>query len=116
MLPEEIKALRSELKCTAKELAGALALEQKVVMAWEAGELFPTKKHVDMMQALRAKGPSAIPKKPKGKEPPPLAVLADPALWTVLRKLLAHRKLRDEVVKLAADYVDPAEEPAAPAS
>ena len=116
MLPEEIKALRAELKCTAKELAGALSLEQKVVMAWESGELFPTKKNVEAMHALRAKGPSAIPKKPKGKDPAPLAVLADPALWTVLRKLLAHRKLRDEVVKLAADYGDPAEDPPAPAS
>lgn len=114
MLPAEIKALRTELKCTAKELAGALGLEQKIVMAWESGELFPTKKYVEQMEALRQKGPSAIPKKPKGKEPPPLAVLADPALWGLLRKLLVHRKLRDEVVKLAAEYADPAEEPAAP--
>lgn len=113
MLPDEIKALRAELKCTAKELAGALGLEQKVVMAWESGELFPTKRHVDLMETLREKGPTAIPKKPKGKDPSPFAVLADPALWGVVRKLLAHRKLRDEVVKLAAEYADPSETPPA---
>jgi hypothetical protein len=28
-----------------------------------------------------------------------------------MRKLLVHRKLRDEVVKLAAEYGDPAETP-----
>ena len=113
MSPAEIKALRTELKCTAKELAAALGLEQKTVMAWEAAELFPTKKYVDQLEVRRSKGPSAIPKKPKGKDPAPLAVLADPALWLLMRKLLAHRKLRDEVVKLAADYDDPAEEPKA---
>jgi transcriptional regulator with XRE-family HTH domain len=111
MSPEEIKALRTELKCTAKELAGALGLEQKTVLAWESGELFPTKRHVDVMETLRQKGPSAIPKKPKGKDPAPMAVLADPALWLLMRKLLVHRKLRDEVIKLAAEYGDPAETP-----
>jgi hypothetical protein len=39
-----------------------------------------------------------------------MKVLADPALWELLRKLIAHKKLRDEVGKLAAAYPDPAEE------
>lgn len=109
MRPEEIKSLRTELKCTAKELALVLGLEQKTVMAWESGELFPTKKYVERMEALRLEGPAGVPKKPKGKDPAPLAVLGDPALWTLFRKLLAHRRLRDEVVKLAAEYADPIE-------
>ncbi|MBK6693426.1 MAG: helix-turn-helix transcriptional regulator [Myxococcales bacterium] len=106
MSPAELKALRKELACTAKELAAALDLEQKVVLAWETGELFPTKQYCERMEALRAKGPSAIPKKSKGGDP--MKTLADPALWELLRKLAAHKKLRDEVAKLAAAYPDPA--------
>lgn len=108
MTPDDIKALRKELACTAKELAQVLEVEQKTVLAWESGELFPTKKHVDQMNALRAKGPGAIPKKAKG--PSPMAVMTDPALWTLFRKLVAHKKLRDEAQKLAAAYPDPSEE------
>lgn len=110
MTPDELKALRAELKCTARELGAALDVEQAIVLKWEAGELFPTKKHVDMMTALREKGPSAIPRKARGAQPSPMRLLADPALWELLRKLVAHKKLRDEVTKLAAAYPDPAED------
>jgi transcriptional regulator with XRE-family HTH domain len=109
--PDEIKALRKDLACTAKELAQALGIEQSTVLAWEKGDLFPTKAFVDKMAALRARGPAAIPKKAKGAEP--MKVLADPALWEVVRKIVAHKKLRDEVLKLAAPYADPAQEAAA---
>lgn len=108
MTPDEIKALRKDLACTAKELALALGLEQAAVLAWEKGDLFPTKAFVDKMAALRARGPAAIPKKAKGADP--IKVLADPALWELVRKLAAHKKLRDEVLKLAAPYADPAAE------
>jgi DNA-binding XRE family transcriptional regulator len=104
--PDEIKVLRKELACTAKELAQALGIEQTTVLAWEKGDLFPTKAFVDKMELLRTRGPAAIPKKAKGAEP--MKVLADPALWELLRKIVAHKKLRDEVVKLAAPYADPA--------
>jgi transcriptional regulator with XRE-family HTH domain len=106
--PDEIKALRKELVCTAKELAQALGIEQMTVLAWEKGDLFPTKAFVDKMALLRSRGPAAIPKKAKGAEP--MKVLADPALWELLRKVVAHKKLRDEVVKLAAPYADPAQD------
>lgn len=108
MTPDEIKALRRDLACTAKELAQALGLEQATVLAWEKGDLFPTKAYVDKMSALRARGPGAIPKKAKGAEP--MKVLADPALWELLRKLAAHKKLRDEAMKLAQAYPDPAQD------
>lgn len=108
MSPDEIKALRKELSCTAKELAGALGLEQATVLAWEKGELFPTKQWVDRMRELRAKGPSAIPR--KGKPQDPMASLRDPQVWEILRKIAVHKKLRDEVAKLAAGYPDPADE------
>ena len=106
MTPDELKALRKELSCTAKELAVALDLDQATVLAWERGELFPTKSYIDAMNALRARGPSAIPRKSKGDDP--VKALADPQTWELLRKIAAHKKLRDEVAKLAAKYTDPA--------
>lgn len=109
MTPEEIKQLRKELSCTAKELAGALTLEQATVLSWEKGELFPTKQYIDKMEELRAKGPGAIPKKAKGNVDP-MKALRDPAVWELLRKIAAHKRLRDEVTKLAASYADPAGE------
>src|SRR5580658_10982987 len=112
MSPEAIKALRRELGCTARELAAALAIEQDTVLAWERSDLFPTKRHVDMMEALRKKGPSAVPRKPRRKSAPasPLHALADPGLWRLLRKLIAHPELRAAAEKLAEPYADPADE------
>lgn len=106
--PDELKALRKDLSCTAKELAEALGLEQATVLAWEKGDLFPTKPFIDKMEKLRARGPAAIPKKAKGADP--MKVLADPSLWELLRKIVANKKLRDEVQKLAASYPDPAQD------
>ncbi len=108
MIGDDIKALRKGLACTAKELAAALGVEQKTVMAWESGELFATKQFIDKMKALQAKGPSSIPKKAKGEAP--MKVLGDPAVWQLVRKLVAHKKLRDDVIKLAAAYTDPLDE------
>jgi DNA-binding XRE family transcriptional regulator len=108
--PDEIKALRTALACTTRELGEAIGVDQKTIIDWEAGNLFPTKKYVDRMLALKEKGPAAVPKKARGAAPPPMRVLADPALWEVVRKLVAHKKLRDEVAKLAESYPDPADD------
>jgi transcriptional regulator with XRE-family HTH domain len=108
--PDDIKALRSALQCTTRELGEAVGVDQATIIAWEQGQLFPTKKYVDRMQALKEKGPGAVPKKARGAAPTPARVLADPGFWEVVRKLVAHKKLRDEVVKLAASYPDPSEE------
>lgn len=112
MTPDELKALRKELSCTAKELAGALGVEQSTVLGWEKGELFPTKVFVDKMETLRSKGPSSIPKKSKGGDP--IKTLADPDFWKLVRKMAAHKKLRDEAAKLAESYADPADDPKTP--
>jgi transcriptional regulator with XRE-family HTH domain len=108
MAPDDIKALRKELACTAKELAAALDVDQATVLAWEKAELFPTKAYIDKMNALRAKGPSAIPRKAKTADP--MQALGDPAVWQLVRKLLVHKKLRDEAAKLAEKYPDPIDE------
>ncbi len=107
MTPEEIKALRKELACTAKELAAALGLEQATVLAWEKAELFPTKAYVDRMNALLAKGPGAVPRKAKGAADP-MKSLADPQVWELFRKIAGNKTLREEVAKLAEKYPDPA--------
>ena len=86
-----------------------VANDQATVLAWEAAERFPTKVHVDRMNELRAKGPGAVPKKAKAGGDP-VKSLADPQVWELLRKIAAHKKLRDEVAKLAERYPDPASE------
>ncbi len=110
MTPDELRELRKALSCTAKELALALGIDQATVMAWEKAELFPTKAYVDRMVELRAKGPGAIPRKSKSKGGDPIQSLNDPQVWEILRKVAAHKKLRDEVAKLAEKYSDPAVE------
>jgi transcriptional regulator with XRE-family HTH domain len=110
--PEELKQLRKELSCTAKELALTLGIEPKELAAWEAGELFPTKRYVGELEALRKKGPTSILRAPKGKGSAAkvgMARLADAKLWELVRKLAEHPALFDQVVKLADAYVDPAE-------
>src|SRR3954471_11190835 len=109
MKGDAIKSLRKDLGCTARELAGALGLEQETVLAWERGDLFPTKQFVDRMEAIREAGPSAVPRRKRGAPVSPLHALADPELWRLLRKLIAHPALRDAASKLAEAYADPAD-------
>jgi transcriptional regulator with XRE-family HTH domain len=107
--PEDLKQLRKELSCTAKELALTLGIEPKELAAWEAGELFPTKRYVGEMEALRKKGPTSILRTAKGKAAAKtgMARLADAKLWELVRKLLEHPALFDQVSKLADGYPDP---------
>ncbi|MEO8900108.1 MAG: helix-turn-helix transcriptional regulator [Polyangiaceae bacterium] len=117
MSPEELKQLRKELSCTAKELATTLGVEPKEYAAWEAGELFPTKRFVSDLEALRKKGTAAILRSPKGKNTAAkvgMARLAEPKLWELVRKLAEHPALFDQVCKLADAFPDPAEPRAKP--
>ena len=104
MTPEDIKLLRKELGCTARDLATTLGIEQREVLAWEAGELFPTKRFVEQMKALREKGPSAVLKTAKGKAVAPTDRVSDPAFWAVVKKLMLHPALYDQVSKLADKF------------
>ena len=90
----------------ARDLATTLGIEQKEVLAWEAGELFPTKRFVEQMKTLRAKGPSAVLKTTKGKAVAPTDRVSDPAFWSVVKKLLLHPALYDQVSKLAETYTE----------
>ena len=121
MSPEEIKQLRKDLNLSARELATSIKAETEDVWAWETGERFPTKRFVTRMLALKKTGaPKRTPadaREPKAvakpvvapaSAPVSLARLADPELWTLVRKLVQHPALFESVVALAKDYPDPA--------
>lgn len=107
--PDEIKSLRKDLKCNTKELAATLGVTPRQVMDWEAEESFPTRRHVRQMQALREAGPNAVTRRKRTAARSPMEALADPELWRLVRKLLAHPNLRAEVTRLAEAYDDPAD-------
>ncbi len=110
VLPQDIKKLREELECSTRELADTLKTEQLTVMAWEKGELFPTKRFVKQMELLRKQGPGSIVRIRRGrsKQKTGMARLDDPKLWEVVRKLVEHPGLFDQVAKLADGFEDPA--------
>ena len=114
MSPDDLRALRKELSCSAKELALTLGIEQDEVLAWEKGERFPTKRFVDAMEAIRTRGSGAVVRAPKPKprgaaaQPSAPDPLADPAFWALFRKLVAHPELRREALALAERYPDAA--------
>lgn len=106
MTSEEIKALRKDLGCSARELAAAVGVDQATVLAWETGERFPTKQWVTRMTALRSQGRRDAT---VASGVDAMKALADPHVWELLRKLAAHPAFRREVAKLAERYRDPAD-------
>lgn len=105
MTPDDIRALRKELGCSTRELATRLGVEQSTIIAWEKADLFPTKAMVAKMTSMKEQGRRDAPSE-KGDNA--LKALADPGLWELLRKLVAHPALRAEVAKIAARFPDPA--------
>lgn len=109
---DAIKKLRSELGCSARDLARTLGLEQKDVLAWERNETFPTKRHVDVMEALRSGKTKLVVERTartRGATGPtsPFVHLDDPEFWSIVRKLLAHPTLLASVRELARGYDEP---------
>ncbi len=109
MSPEALKALRKELGCTARDLGATIGVDQETVLAWERGELFPTKRYVEALLDLKRRGPSAVVRAPK-KKSAPMELLTEPAFWLLVRKLLHHEELRREALRLAERYEDPSED------
>jgi transcriptional regulator with XRE-family HTH domain len=103
--PDEIKTLRRAVGVTQKQLAQELEIDVVLVRDWEKGERFPTKAHCEQMAALRARPPARKAAAPVALSP--MALLADPAFFLLVRKLLAHAGLRAEVTKLAESHPDP---------
>lgn len=107
MSPDDIRSLRSELNLTQRALAEALRLDVAQVRRWETEEEFPTKAQCEAMEAVRKNPPPKVPK----RGATPMQVLGDPKFFALLRKLIAHPKLRAEVDRLAAEYPDPLDAP-----
>jgi transcriptional regulator with XRE-family HTH domain len=108
--PDQIKALRTELNCTAQELALTLGLDLKAVQAWESGTEFPTKRTVLQLEALRTKGASSVVRKISSRNKSAVSGidrLADPEFWRLVRKLAAHPQLFAQVNALAEPFEDP---------
>jgi len=104
MQSEDVKRIRDGLGCSMGQLAAALGVEVKTLLAWESGDLFPTKRHADRLRALERQGPSAIKKaSPKGPTAGP-DLLGDPRFWNVVRKLAANPELFAKVEKLSEGY------------
>ncbi|HVU01743.1 MAG TPA: XRE family transcriptional regulator [Polyangiaceae bacterium] len=109
MSPADIRKLRAELDCSVGELAGTLGVEVKTVLAWESGDLFPTKKHADRLTAMAREGASAVVRKARPSAQPKrgLAALSEPRLWAVVRKLAAYPDFLTEVERLGERYDEP---------
>lgn len=107
--PDDIRALRVRLRCTMQELAATLQVPPRTVIEWEDAELFPTKTSIERMRALDESGPVAVLRKGRRRlsATSPMAALAEPEVWRLFRKLLAHPELRQRVSELAADYAEP---------
>ena len=56
MQAEDVKRLRESLACSIGELAATVGVDVKTVLAWESGDLFPTKRHADKLKALAKAG------------------------------------------------------------
>jgi transcriptional regulator with XRE-family HTH domain len=108
--PDEIRKLRKELECTARELAATIGVDGGEIMAWEQGERFPTKKLIADLERLRERGSTAIARNRKRKFPTTTKGterLADPAFWLLMRKLIDNPDLFDKAQSLAEAYPDP---------
>lgn len=104
MNAEEIRRLRARKGWSQRQLAAAMKVEPSTIAGWEAGEMFPTRKH---LAALRQLEQQADAQRSSGDRVHEL--LADPGFWRIVRKLLAHRELKDKVEKLADGWPDPLE-------
>ena len=105
MSPDEIRQLCQELDCSTRELADTLGIGHEVVRAWQRAEAFATKQHLEQLQAPRQQGPLAVVRKPRkqatGADP---RKLHDPRLGKVVRALVEHPTLLDQVAELVDKY------------
>lgn len=104
MHSEDIKRIRESLACSLGDLAAAVGVEVKTLLAWESGDRFPTKRHADRLRALEKEGPSAIKRSRPKKAPSGPELIGDARFWTVVRKLATNPEFFGKVEKLAGEY------------
>jgi len=104
MQPEDVKRIRDALACSLGDLAAAVGVDVKTLLAWEAGDRFPTKRHADKLKALEKEGPSAVKRTGKKKPVSGPELLGDSRFWNVVRKMATNADLFAEVERLSAKY------------
>jgi transcriptional regulator with XRE-family HTH domain len=104
---QDIVALRKNLKLSQKDLALKLGIETALVVQWEKGEAFPTLANARKLLAL-AEGRPLETRGRRIQIDPLKGLLNDAEFWGIVRKLLGHRELYEQVRKLAKGYADPA--------
>jgi hypothetical protein len=104
MQPEDVRRIHDALACSLGDLAAAVGVDVKTLLAWESGDLFPTKRHADRLKALEKEGPSAIKRKRSAKPPEGPELFTDPRFWAVVRKIATNPELFSKVEKLSEPY------------
>jgi transcriptional regulator with XRE-family HTH domain len=103
MTADEIRALRKRRGLTRAALARQVGVLPADVAGWELGQRFPTKKAAARLAELVAHGEVQR----DSAAVTPWARLADPSVWALVRKLLAHRELLERAQAMAEAYADP---------
>ncbi len=98
MSPTDVTALRAALDLNPLQLADQLGVPPRLILQWEAGDRFPTRKHCQQMQEMRVRSEqlaAAAPRLEAGRSP-------DDPVTEIVHRLLADptfaRRLRDLVV------------------
>jgi transcriptional regulator with XRE-family HTH domain len=100
---DDIKALRKELGLSIQSLASQLKVETRTILAWESGDLFPTKRHVSaLLDLTRKKDESgALPTPHSVEQAELVAQLENPELWALVVKLATDPVFFEEAQRLA---------------
>lgn len=116
MSPADIVVLRSTLELNPLQLAERLGVPVRLVLQWESGDRFPTKRHCQLMSQWVKNHPVAPQTAAEGTpSPPPLGArptstdsesLAD----VVVRQLLSNPDFERRLRALVTDYLDSSSE------
>ena len=112
MTGAEVIALRKALRCTQKDLALRLDVEVSIVQGWENGALFPTLRHVKMLEGMGIHHGGTEARRQRSEDGKTgteewARALGDAEFMAALRKALANPELRAKIVKIAARFKDP---------
>lgn len=111
MSPKDVAALRSRLELNPLQLAERLGVPPRLVLQWESGDRFPTKRHCQMMQGLLVPAPGESPAATGDPNtqarPAPPAAPRDNAEFAavVVQRLLAEPAFERQLRTLVSDYL-----------
>lgn len=112
MSPFDVTSLRAALALNPLQLAEHLGVPARLVLQWEAGDRFPTKKHCEMMRELRR---GAGQSSSEARALPPQNS-GEVSVTEVVRRLLADPTFARRLHELVADYLNSSSGSEAPTS